>query len=162
MSSALEFAFLDQFSHTMEVECPNCRGHARVQRLQTQPRSARFACVNCGKNQKWEGLSGVVQQSGPDLMAKQAVYLGKPVDAYFQYPLWLVFEFRGNTFFAYNREHLLFLKNYISDSLRKRSPDEHGWSNQSLQSRLPKWMLQSQNRDELLRKIAILEQKKED
>lgn len=65
--------------------------------------------------------------------------------------LWLVTPCWGETLWAYNREHIEFLRSYIGARLRSHPKHaEHGWSNKFIQSRLPAWMLSRGNRDALL------------
>lgn len=77
------------------------------------------------------------------------------VDPYFGLPLWFCSEFRGEQLWAYNREHLTFLKGLIGARLRRREPN----MNSSLVSRLPSWMLASKNRDAVLKLIRKMERK---
>lgn len=85
--------------------------------------------------------------------------MGHPVDCYFKYPLWYKTEFKGETLFAYNMEHLTYLLNFISNKVRERQQNEHGWSNRSLESRLPKWMLSAKNRETIEKKLRELMEK---
>jgi hypothetical protein len=56
-----------------------------------------------------------------------------------------------------NKAHLDFLDRYVSADLRERRPHEqYGWSNQSLASRLPKWLTSAKNRGEVQRSIERL------
>jgi len=56
-------------------------------------------------------------------------------------------------------EHLAYLHNYISNKVRERLSNEHGWSNRSLESRLPKWMLSAKNREVIEKKLKELIEK---
>jgi hypothetical protein len=109
------------------------------------------------KNKEWTGNSSVFIQSG--FANINGIVLGQPFDCFFKYPLWYKTEIKGNTLFAYNLEHLRFLKEFIQSPLRERAQNEHGWSNQSIQSRLPKWLLSYGNREEIVKKIGQLEKK---
>jgi len=151
--------YLEEFINKIDVVCPNCEARALVVSDNLNRTNIRFTCSSCGKSMKWSGQSGYYQTSGPDMQISRAIVLGQPFDCYFKLPLWFTVEIKGKIFFAYNTEHLTFQKNYIEDPLRKRSQNEFGWSNSSLQSRLPKWMLSSKNRDELLKKISVLQNK---
>jgi hypothetical protein len=61
---------------------------------------------------------------------------------------------------AYNAAHLSFLEAYVGAKLRghRRDP-EWGWSNQSLESRLPGWMTAASNRPAVLDAIGKLRAK---
>ena len=76
-----------------------------------------------------------------------------PHDPYFGYVLWFVGAVRGNAFWVYNREHLAFLKAFVSARIRVREPNR----NSSLASRLPSWLLARKNRGAVLREIRRME-----
>ncbi|WP_068664481.1 hypothetical protein [Paenibacillus oryzisoli] len=69
--------------------------------------------------------------------------------------LWLRTNSCGHLLWAYNREHLDFLDNYITSSLRERIPNR----NQSLASRLPEWIKNRKNREELAKGLHRLREK---
>jgi hypothetical protein len=75
------------------------------------------------------------------------------VDPYFGLPLKFIGVVKGHTFWAYNREHLAFMKSYVFATLRYRNPNQ----NSSLISRLPEWLLSSKNRTAVLKAITKLE-----
>lgn len=85
--------------------------------------------------------------------------MGSPIDCYFKYPLWYTTEVKGEVLFGYNLEHLDYLLNFISNKVRERQPNEHGWSNRSLENRLPKWMLSAKNREVIEKKLKELIEK---
>ncbi|MEK3910676.1 hypothetical protein [Paenibacillus sp. FSL H7-0331] len=72
--------------------------------------------------------------------------------------LWLRTNCCGNVLWAYNIEHLNFLDTYINSSLRERIP----YKNQSLASRLPEWLKNAKNRQELSKGIDKLRNRLED
>ena len=77
------------------------------------------------------------------------VYIdGDPFDPYFGYELWYQGNIKGNTLWAYNKEHLIFIQKYCSAKLRIRAPN----IKRSLAANLPSWLLASKNRT-----AAILE-----
>lgn len=155
----IQNTYLTEFINEIDVECPNCGEHAVVFSDKSNRTNTRFICASCGKSKKWTGNASVYQTSGPEMDKTTAIALGKPFDCYFKFPLWFTCNFKGNIFFAYNLEHLKFQKIYIEDLVRKRTKSDDGWSNSSLESRLPKWILSANNREELLKKIAVLEGK---
>jgi hypothetical protein len=77
----------------------------------------------------------------------------EPIDYVFGFPLWLQTPCCGETLWAYNEEHLRFLKDYVTASIRERQPNLNG----SLASRLPQWIKRAHNRDEISRCIERLE-----
>lgn len=154
-----ENTYLSHFIHRIDVECPNCGARALVVSNKARREKPRFTCSSCGKNNEWTGDYAVIQTSGPSMEKSTHIALGIPYDCYFKIPLWYRFDFKEHVFFAYNIEHLTFQKDYIEDKLRQRSQTEYGWSNASLKSRLPKWLLNASNREELVKKINLLENK---
>lgn len=75
------------------------------------------------------------------------------VDPVFGLDLWFQRPFRGEVLWAYNVEHLAFLRDYVAADLRRRQPGR----NRSLASRLPAWIKAAKHRDALLTAIAELE-----
>jgi hypothetical protein len=141
------YQFMDEFI----VKCPSCHSRAYIKRIDPEnhdwfaPR--RFIC-SCGKTSDWHKR----EISRP--------WGCEPLDDYFNYPLWLQISCCGETLWAYNKKHLEFIKEYVQAELRERSKDEDsGWSNQSLASRLPKWIKSKKNRKNILKAIGKLENK---
>jgi hypothetical protein len=85
--------------------------------------------------------------------------MGAPVDWYFHLPLWLQTPCCGETLWAYNAAHLAFLEDYVRATLREHARGPHGWRNQALANRLPKWMAEAKNRAEVLKGLEQLRQK---
>ena len=46
--------------------------------------------------------------------------------------------------------HLPFLEDYVRATLREHARGEHGWRNQALANRLPAWMKDAKNREDVL------------
>ncbi len=149
--------YLADFINYVDVHCPQCEKHAVIKRGQ-EGSAPRFACLECGYMKEWNGRLGV-HATGNMRLKNNVVHMYGATDPYFGYSLWYQAACCGHILWAYNRQHLQFYGVYISDKLRERQRDEYGWSNQSLQSRLPKWMLAGKNRDEIRRKIARLKEK---
>jgi hypothetical protein len=76
----------------------------------------------------------------------------EPYDPHFGYRLWLQTRCAGEILWAYNAEHLEFLREYAAASLRERVPN----ANASLASRLPRWIKRSHNRRAILRAVKRL------
>jgi hypothetical protein len=78
------------------------------------------------------------------------------------YGFWLSTRCCGEELFATSERHLGLLEDFVLASLRERRRDpEKGWSNQSMESRLPGWMKAGKNRDELARGLARLRKRLE-
>jgi len=135
---------IDDFMGKILVVCPRCSGMATVN-SRGGFGLARLACELCGSAQSKD---------------VRTYSLGSADDPYFGLPLWLQAPCSTQTLWAYNSEHLLFLKQYIGATDRRRpirSPIDP--LNRLLASRLPKWMQLSKNRDQILKVIATIETK---
>ena len=77
----------------------------------------------------------------------------EPFDPHFGYGLWLQTRCAGNVLWAYNHQHLEFIRAYVASSLRERTPN----TNSSLASRLPKWLKSAKNRQAVERAVKRLE-----
>jgi hypothetical protein len=129
------------------VQCPRCRRCASVVRFGEERSDfyglfsgRRLTCDHCAYTQNWphEG--------------KREVCLHGAFDWYFDLPLWLQTPCRGYVLFAYNAAHLDFLEEFVAADLREVA--RH--CNQSLASRLPRWMQARRSREDVLQGIARL------
>ncbi|MCH9687135.1 MAG: hypothetical protein K0V04_37210 [Deltaproteobacteria bacterium] len=122
---------------------------------------ARLTCTACGHGKDWApSRPGViVGTTNQHAFAPGEVTVGSAVDWYFHLPLWLPTACCGETLWAYNADHLAFLRAYVGAELRgsTRSVEVDGWTNRALASRLPRWMKLAKNRATVLRKITELE-----
>jgi hypothetical protein len=132
------------FQNEFLVRCPFCDSCAIVCCIDPDrvdlfaPR--RFSCTACGSSKDW---------------SEKKIERWYTVDDYFHYPLWLQTSCCGETLWAYNLRHLEFIEAFVRAKLRERKPHElYGWSNQSLFSRLPKWIQSSKNREGIIKAIA--------
>lgn len=136
-----EGTYLAQFMTTILVVCPVCTDCARVSR--PGPNPARLTCPHCAHT---------ATQTTPN------TYTIHPhgLDPYFNQPLWLTTTVRGHTLWAYNHDHLTFLKQLVQATLRQHTPNQ----NRTLSNRLPKWLLDKKNRPHVLRAINKLENRR--
>jgi hypothetical protein len=78
-------------------------------------------------------------------------------DPVFGLPLWLATPCCGEVLWAFNARHLEALEAYGLARLRERRRDaDHGWSNATFTSRLPKWIKSAKNRDEVEKALRHL------
>jgi hypothetical protein len=56
---------------------------------------------------------------------------------------------------------LAFSEDFVGARLREHRRGEHGWRNQALVQRLPKWMTAAGNREEVLRGVGVLRERLE-
>ena len=73
----------------------------------------------------------------------------------FGLPLWLQRSVRGNLFWAYNRQHLHAIKEYVGAKLRERQTTTHT----TMVEKLPQFIKEAKNRDAILKLIEKLERK---
>lgn len=151
---------LDDFGDVIDVRCPRCGQHAQVMRIipaedeQQANDSAhekymrlfdprKLSCLHCGQTKIWHGR-GIRQYS--------------PYDWYFGLPLWLQTPCCGSTLWALNRAHLDFLEQYVTAQQRAklRTPGPGLIRNQSMASRLPRWMKSAKNRQTVTRSLPRL------
>lgn len=153
---------LESFGSSFLVVCPKCEGRATVlNRGDEAHPKIRLTCRVCGHSDDWVCLNpGYCYSADSTKYQKGSVCIGGAVDWYFHLPLWLQTPCCGETLWAYNEEHLNFLENFVSASLREQEKDEQfGGSNRSLASRLPKWMQSAKNRERVLKRLAELRDK---
>lgn len=154
-----DFKYTGDFLNEVAVVCPNCHAKALVSSSYTTVYEARFVCPNCAMNKVWEGDTSSFVTAHVNYEQETGMLFGPPVDSFFKCPLWYQIDCKGEVLYAYNLAHLNFLKLYVGAGLRERTQAAYGWSNQSLQSRLPKWMLASKNRLLISKKLRELEKK---
>lgn len=133
------------FARTFLVECPKCAACATVADMTDGKKTPffigekRFICDNCGSVALKEFNSYMISDEG--------------FDWYFCYPLYLKIDCCGHVLWANNEEHLIFLQNYTEAKLRDEG------DNRSLTNRLPRWLKDAKNRNEVLRCIQKLKDK---
>ena len=146
------------------VVCPKCSACAKVLDFSGQPDpTIRLSCLHCSHSKDWEQLRpGVTFASSSALFDPGVISIGSAVDWYFHEPLWLQEACCGRNLWAYNSKHLHWLRDFVGAKLRERTiSPEHGWSNQSLASRLPKWFQEKSNREAILAALKRMEQRLE-
>ena len=122
--------------------CGTCgRPFRRGKRLPRPParRTTSVACAGCGARTE-ERVQWV------------PLHAPEPREPHFGLDLWLQTPCRGHTLWAYNERHLAFLERYVGATLRKRRPHV----NRSLASRLPRWMLLADRRDDVMECLGRL------
>lgn len=118
----------------------------------------KVVCTNCGYNKRLsEKPTSILYSSGERIIEGKNYVIGGAIDPFFYLPLWLKINCEGNTLWAYNFEHLDFLRGNIEAKLRERNGQD--LSNKSLGSRLPKWMTSKKNREMVLKRISELQKK---
>ena len=151
------------------LSCPNCH-YSQRGRKETYRVELKCNCSNCAVeinltipnvNEKKEKIAvkckncGITQDYEPRNISQEWLFSskGKETESYFGLPLWISSNFKNYTFWAFNYEHLEYLKSYISAELRERNNRTH-WT---MVEKLPVWMTSSKNRDKLIKVIKELE-----
>ncbi|MBZ6105898.1 hypothetical protein KVH20_26340 [Streptomyces olivaceus] len=140
------------FLESVLVRCPDCDAVAHVGtapdpvgvRDQGVFVPRRLICRNCG-TAKESRRGGLTLLRDP---------YGSARDPYFGVRLWLQTETRHGWVWAYNLAHLDLIRRFVQAPLREGIPwYDHG-RKMTVVARLPAWMQQAKNRDEVLRAIA--------
>ncbi|MEO6305809.1 MAG: hypothetical protein ABIP51_21860 [Bacteroidia bacterium] len=147
------------------VVCPGCNKNAIVRTAKQPPiiniqeKEIKVVCTHCGFNKRLEEKPASVLFSSSSNKKPQEnfIIIGTAIDPYFHLQLWLTINCCDNILWAYNYEHLEFIKQHVEAKLRERNTAE--MKNNSLGSRLPKWMSSTKNRDTVLKAIIQLQQK---
>jgi len=151
------------------LSCPNCH-YSQKGRKQTFRVELKCNCSNCAEeiellipkvNEKKEKIAikckncGITQDYEPRNIVQEWIYTDneKATDDYFGLSLWINSNFKEKVFWAYNYEHLNYLKKYISAEIRESNNRTH-WT---MMEKLPVWMSSSKNREKLLKIIKELE-----
>jgi len=129
-----DFTRVYSFVDRVLVSSPNCAKCATMTRG-----DQRLICPHCGRtktNVYWNIIG--------------------PHSATLNLSLFLQADCCGEKLWAFNPEHLRFLRDYVAAEHRVHVRDHNGWSNRSLANRLPKWMTSAKNRDDVVRAIDRL------
>ena len=140
-----------KITYDMELKffCPDCaeRVEKLIENVTVKKEEIKVKCQNCGLTRAYK----------PRYIEKEWVFdpKGEIADPFYKLPLWLSGQIKKNTFWAYNYDHLEYLKGYIEAKLRTRS----GWNYTSMVEKLPNWIKSKKNREELIKLIEKLEKK---
>lgn len=155
--------YIHQFAKDVLVICPSCSRQAIIHTNgfaypQNRTVDIKAVCPHCGFNKVLERNPTVVVNGFPkkSTVGKHLIF-GSAIDPFFHLPLWLTCEVQGNLLWAYNYEHLAFLKSFVESKLRERNGK--ALTNSSIASRLPRWMTSRNNRHVVLKSITDLSQK---
>ncbi|GAA4020483.1 hypothetical protein [Streptomyces plumbiresistens] len=142
------------FIGSVLVRCPRCTRIAHVEAHRTTEEALptrlfaprRLVCRACGLSRTWQGRS--IEFSGGRHSPAR--------DPYFRLPLWLQVETRHGGLWAYNLEQLDLLGRFVGASLRERAPWYDTGQKMTYVARLPTWIKNAKNRDEVLRAVDRL------
>ncbi len=131
------YYFFDTFDKLLE--CPDCSSCIIL-----KCKSSIICCNHCGYL-KDISLGHVTTRWGSNY------------GVCYDHKLWLRTPCCGRELWAFNKEHLHYLFNYITADIRGRTP----YINQSVASRLPDWIKSSKNKIQLKKALERLERKME-
>ncbi|GGD72633.1 hypothetical protein GCM10011514_40920 [Emticicia aquatilis] len=156
-----------KISDEKEIECKNCY-FKQVGRISLFKPIIDFYCYECGNKiyqelayikSKFEALKINCSKCKNELIAKpkfievEFIYKGTEiVDPYFGCSLWLQTKFKNDVLWAFNHEHLNYIKNYVTAKLRERQGNGY----QTLAEVLPQFIKSSKNRIGILKAIEKL------
>lgn len=127
-------ALISDFTDKVLVECPNCKRQAQLvvvpSKVYTWTTAMAGSCSHCGFSKIYETLN-------------------------LPLPVWLKISCEGHTLAALNYEHLAVIKSHVQAFLRERNNVPN--RNQSIGSRLPRWMTEAGKRQKVLKCIEKLE-----
>lgn len=148
MKTVSKNTYIWEFDSNISVVCPNCQKEAVVKKESERQFSEReCVCPHCGFKKDWNGkiLSYFWNEN-------------EMFDPAFHYSLFFQTSCKGHNLWAFNREHINFLKNWIGADLREKCERDyqcHG----ALESTLPKWMTAKKNRATVLKALKKLRKK---
>jgi len=130
------------------VRCPRCDGRAEYRVIPSieaphDRQGPRLVCTSCSLTRQADSPFWRYCKDGRD--------------PYFGLPLWLQTNCRGKVLWAYGPQHVAHVESYIGAEIReRRRHPKWGWSNKSMESRLPRWMVLAKNRDPVLKALNTL------
>lgn len=153
------------FADRIDVICPRCEQKSLVigadlyATMQEHEEKVSFSCGSCGYAIKYVNTPkmAVYVNSRGQPKYSRILHRNAPIDPFFGFTLWYRIESNEGTLWAYNLAHLSVIEAYVAAPLRERNglPNQ----NNSLASRLPKWVSAAKNRDYLLRLIGRVRKK---
>lgn len=160
----------DRETHHKKLFCSNCHYVEKGDNLTFENRVKRN-CDNCGEpilidietKQKIDTISvkcpscGQTRDYKPSSTAKRLLHkdTGDATDPHYGLPLWLQGDIKGDLFWAYNYEHLNYLKRYVAAKIRERASPTY----MTLIARLPDFIKSAKNREKLLKLMEKLQVK---
>lgn len=154
----------DFLKYDIPVVCPKCSSLAIVKTYNftyadSKEDEIKVVCTKCGFNKRYNDKPKMILGATRNKVIRGRMFVvGGRVDPFFHLPLWFVTRFGGRTLWAYNNEHLEFLKIHVQAKLRERTGQNY--VNRSMGSRMPRWMNSKKNREPLLIALTALQYKK--
>lgn len=140
---------LIRYKATVSKNCPNCGKKQEIDfgKFKTIPKAKKTSCIHCNNIETVDPKIEIVY-----LEYQESGFASDPI---FNLPLWFQTKIKNDTFWAYNREHLNEIKDYVDAKLRERS--NTGYS--TMVERLPTFIKLAKNREQILKEIERLNNK---
>lgn len=135
---------LTDFQKEVCVVCPKCDKKA-LAKVDYDIQIARLYCVSCGYN----------KETSTSIISGRNYYWQLGAHSYFKAELWLKYPFKNDFFWAFNDNHLSYLEQYITATLREHKDRSHF----TLLEKLPIFYHEAKNREALLKIINKLRKK---
>jgi transposase-like protein len=137
------------FSNIQKIVCEKCNSIFNIETkdLLRTVKKTNCKCPDCEHQNQVEVEFDLYKNGG--------MYNQQTKDQYFGLDFWYMTNFKSNSFWAYNLDHLNEIEYYVSAKKRKRHLVEY----QSMVEKLPKWVSSKKNRDEILNAITKLKRK---
>lgn len=152
------------FSNEVNIICPKCARKALVKGSGLYHENVETltycVCIHCGYNQKYQEkkVEFIRKNSNNKVFEHRVRLLGGEVDPFFHHELWYMAPCLEGNVWAYNLEHLEVIEAFITSTNRSRNGLPY--KNNSIASRLPKWMSAAKNRGQVLKCIRELKERK--
>ena len=131
--------------------CKNCGRYYRVE-IEDEERqhfpALRVVCPYCGT-----AMSGKVHKTAEGLLYAGEIRDGR--EPFFGMELWFLTSFQGKPVWALNREHLMYLIDYLSADLREKPS---GRAKKTQADHLPTFMKTSKNRERIVRLLKKMQE----
>ncbi len=140
------------YSLHVSRNCPQCGKEiaASIKNVAKKKDSIRLSCKNCS----------FVGDYKPEYDQDYPCHYREGQDGVFGAELWLKKMYKRHIFWANNYKHLKYLKDFIGAKIRATGyTDADLRNNNTMASRLPKFIKSSKNRNDLLKIIEKLESK---
>lgn len=131
------------YTLSLKIFCPECGHYHQYQQHKAPKKFTRimFSCQKCGVKRPYRPT--VAENS------LTTSHRGIQRDPFFSAPLWLQARINKNIIWAYNREHLSWIKAYIKADLREKDRQYL----MTKEARLPTFLKLAKNRQPLLKLI---------
>lgn len=136
---------LIRYNAVVKRNCDNCGRpiETTVPNNKEKVKELTIPCSHCGQVRTYQ----------PRNDAYNLIYINSGAcDPIFNLPLWFQTNVKGETFWAYNRAHLIEIRNYVSAKLRERQTNTHT----TMVERLPNFIKVAKNRTTILKAIDKL------